>query len=181
MVLARMVRTWREASSLSSRRPSFEGRVSSSRCSPKHKSKAHSRKTRHSLQTIALIKKWQQTTDSGREGIRGDLLKLDIRRSQTDHPKGYAGGSRHFEPVGRPGKRSYAIMLQRCRGRGPAIRLQVTALFLRPLFAFFDTLVAIAEDDSYAGGANPYRSLSRTAGARSTSVWRKATLCDSRE
>src|SRR6184192_1581029 len=33
----------------------------------------------------------------------------------------------------------------------------LTDLFLRPLFAFFDTLVAVAEGDPCAGDANPYR------------------------
>jgi hypothetical protein len=36
-------------------------------------------------------------------------------------------------------------MRQRCRGWGACDFLQVTDLFLRPLFAFFDTLAEIAQ------------------------------------
>ena len=61
------------------------------------------------------------------------------------------------------------------------MRLQVTDLFFRPLFAFFDTLVAVAEGDPCEGDANPYRFLGRTTVARSDSVWRKAALVASRE
>jgi hypothetical protein len=60
----------------------------------KHKSKAHARKPRLSLETITLIKEMAANNQLwGAERIRGELLKLDIRESQTDHPEVYETGS----------------------------------------------------------------------------------------
>jgi len=68
--------------------------VNSSVCSPKHKSKAYARKPRLSLETITLIKEMAANNQLwGAERIRGELLKLDIRESQTDHPEVYETGS----------------------------------------------------------------------------------------
>ncbi len=137
-LLLRAARGWfgpgSRHSSLCSLRPCFAGIVSPSACSPKHISKAHTRKPRLSPETISLIKEMAAKNQFwGAERIRGELLKLGIRRSQTDHPEVYAVGSRHFEPVDRTGKRSCAIMQRKCRGWGPVMRLQVPDLFFRPL------------------------------------------------
>jgi hypothetical protein len=54
----------------------------------KHKSKAHSRKPRISPETMSLIKEMAANNRLwGAERIRGELLKLDIRGSQTNHPE----------------------------------------------------------------------------------------------
>ena len=60
----------------------------------KRKSKSHARKPRLSLEMISLIKEMAANNRLwGAERIRGELLKLDIRRSQTDHPEVYEADS----------------------------------------------------------------------------------------
>src|SRR5258707_14730994 len=85
----------------------------------KHKSKAHARKPKLSPETISLI---QEMAANNRlweaERIRGELLKLDIRESQTNYSEAYAEGARHSEPVDRPGRPFSAIMRPKC---GPVI------------------------------------------------------------
>jgi putative transposase len=94
-----------------------------------------SEKAELSPETISLMKKQAANNRlCGAERIRGELLTLGIRRSQANDSAIYAADSRHFQLVDRPGRPSYAIMWQRF---GPAMRLQVTDLFFRPLFAFF--------------------------------------------
>ena len=89
---------------------------------------------RLSLETITLIKQMAAHNRLwGAERLRGELLKLDIRRSQTDHPKVYAAGSpttslwTDLEDV----LHNHAAEIWACDF------LQVTDLFFRPLFAFF--------------------------------------------
>jgi hypothetical protein len=54
----------------------------------KHKSKTRARKPKLSLETITLIKEMAANNRLwGAERIRCELLKLDIRESQTDHPE----------------------------------------------------------------------------------------------
>ncbi len=74
---------------------------------------------RLSSETISLIQEMAANNQLwGAERIRGELLKLDIRRSQTDYSEVHETDSRHFELVDRTGKRSYATMRQRY---GPVI------------------------------------------------------------
>jgi len=65
----------------------------------KHKSKGRSKKPRLSSETIALIKEMAANNQLwGAERIRGELLKLDIRGSQTDDSEGYEGYSPQTSP-----------------------------------------------------------------------------------
>ena len=58
-----------------------------------------SRKPKLSPETISLIKEMAANNRFwGAERIRGELLKLGIRRSQTDHPEVYAAGSPKTSP-----------------------------------------------------------------------------------
>ena len=73
---------------------------SSSVCSPKRKSKAHSRKPRLSPETITLIKEMAVNNRLwGAERIRGELLKLDIRVSKRTIQK-YMRHIRTTQPRG---------------------------------------------------------------------------------
>jgi hypothetical protein len=58
--------------------------------------------------------------------------------------------------------------------------LQVSDLFFRSLFAFFNTLAEIAEGDSREFDAISHRSLGGATVARSNSVWGKTAISDSR-
>jgi len=94
VLLARMVRTWKEALFLVQPETLLRGPRELFRLFWKHKSKAHARKPRLSLETITLIKEMAANNQLwGAERIRGELLKLDMRRSQTDHPEVYETGS----------------------------------------------------------------------------------------
>ena len=132
----------------------------------KHKSKAHTSKPRLSLATISLIKEMAAHNRLwGAERIRGELLKLDIRVSKRTIQK-YMQQVRPQRARGQTWKtflRNHAAEMWACDF------LQVTDLFFRPLFAFFNTLVAVAEGDPCECDANPYRSLGRTTVARSDS------------
>ncbi len=132
VVLARMVWTWKQALFLVQPETLLRGPRELFRLFWKHRSKARSSKPRLSCETITLIQEMAANNRLwGAERIRGELLKLDIRGSPTDHSEVYEAGSRHFEPVGRPGKRSCAIIRQRC---GPVIscRSQISS-FVRCL------------------------------------------------
>ncbi len=100
----------------------------------KHKSKAHSRKPRLSLETITLIKEMAANNRLwGAERIRGELLKLDIRVSKRTIQK-YMKKVRHKRARGQTWKtflRNHVAEVWACDF------LQVTDFFFRPLFAFF--------------------------------------------
>jgi hypothetical protein len=68
---------------------------------------------------------------------------------------------------GRAGERSCAIMQKTC---GPVMRLQVTDLLFRPLFAFFNTLVAVAKGHPGEGDALSDRFLGRATTTRGDCV-----------
>jgi putative transposase len=94
VLLARMVRPWKEALFLVQPETLLSFHRELFRVFWKYKSKAHARKPRLSLETITLIKEMAANNQLwGAERIRGELLKLDMRRSQTDHPEGYETGS----------------------------------------------------------------------------------------
>ncbi len=83
VVLARMIQTWKQALFLVQPETLLRWHRELFRLFWKHKSKAHSRKPRLSLETISLIK--EMATHNrlwGAERIRGELLKLDIRVSK---------------------------------------------------------------------------------------------------
>jgi putative transposase len=99
VVLARMVRTWKQALFLVQPETLLRWHRELFRLFWRRKSKAHTRKPKLSSETINLIK--EMATNNrlwGAERIRGELLKLDIRRSQTDHPKVYEADSAKTSP-----------------------------------------------------------------------------------
>jgi putative transposase len=119
----------------------------------KHKSQVYARMPRLSLETITLIKEMAANNRLwGAERIRGELLKLDIRVSKRTIQK-YMQQVRPQRARGQTWKTflcNHAAEIWACDF------LQVTDLFFRPLFAFFNTLVAVAESDPCECDANPY-------------------------
>jgi hypothetical protein len=80
VVLARMIRTWKQALFLIQPETLLRGPRELFRLFWKHKSKACSSKPRLSCETITLIKEMAANNRLwGAERIRGELLKLDIR------------------------------------------------------------------------------------------------------
>src|SRR6266480_6152594 len=134
VLLARMVRTWKQALLLVQPETLLHWHRELFRLFWKRKSKAHSRKPRLSPETIRLIK--EMATHNrlwGAERIRGELLKLDIRVSKRTIQK-YMRHIRRKRPGGQNWKtflRNHAAEVWACDF------LQLTDLFFRPLFAFF--------------------------------------------
>ncbi len=99
VLLASMVRTWKQALFLVQPETLLGFHRELFRLVWKHKSTAHARKPRLSPETISLIKEMAANNRLwGAERIRGELLKLDIRRSQTDHPEVYEADSPNTSP-----------------------------------------------------------------------------------
>ena len=83
VLLAKMVRTWKEALFLVQPETLLRWHRELFRVFWKHKSKVRARKPKLSLETVTLIK--EMATNNrlwGAERIRGELLKLDIRVSK---------------------------------------------------------------------------------------------------
>jgi putative transposase len=142
VLLARMVRTWKQALFLVQPETILRWHRELFRVFWKRKSRAHSRKPRLSPETITLIKEMAAHNRLwGAERIRGELLKLDIRVCKRTIQK-YMKLIRTTRPRGQTWRtflRHHAAEIWACDF------LQVTDLFFRPLFAFFDTLVAVAK------------------------------------
>jgi putative transposase len=134
VLLARMVRTWKQALFLVQPETLLRWHRELFRVVWKRKSNAHSRKPRLSPETIHLIK--EMATNNrlwGAERIRGELLKLDIHVSKRTIQK-YMKQARPKQARGQSWKvflRNHAAEVWACDF------LQVTDLFFRPLFAFF--------------------------------------------
>jgi putative transposase len=177
VVLARMVRSWKQALFLVQPETLLRWHRELFRVFWKHKSKVHLRKPRLSLATISLIKEMAAHNRLwGAERIRGELLKLDIRVSKRTIQK----YMRQVRPQRARGQTWKTFLHNHAAEAWACDFLQVTDLFFRPLFAFFNTLVAVTEGDPCECDANPYRSLGRTTVARSDSIWRKTAIFDSR-
>ncbi len=83
VLLARMVRTWKQTLFLVQPETLLRWHRELFRVFWKHKSKAHTRKPKLSPETITLIKEMAANNQLwGAERIRGELLKLDIRVSK---------------------------------------------------------------------------------------------------
>ena len=165
VVLARIVGTWKQALFLVQPETLLRWHRELFRVFWKHKSKAHARKPKLSPETISLIQ--EMATNNrlwGAERIRGELLKLDIRVSKRTLQKYVRQG----HPKRAPGQ-SWKTFLRNhaaeVSGVGACDFLQVTDLFFCSLFAFFDTLVTVAEghpcecdarSDRSRGGAYRY-------------------------
>ena len=134
VLLARMVRTWKQALFIVQPETILRWHRELFRLFWKRKSRAHSREPRLSLETIALIKEIAANNRLwGAERIRGELLKLDIRVSKRTIQK-------YMKPVRlkRPGGQNWATFLHNHAAEMWACDfLQIPDLFFRSLFAFF--------------------------------------------
>jgi putative transposase len=145
VLLARMVRTWKQALFLVQPETLLGFHRELFRWFWKRKSKRHSRKPRLSPETISLIKEMAANNRLwGAERIRGELLKLDIHVSKRTIQK-YMKQVRPKRARGQTWKtflRTHAAEIWACDF------LPVTDLFFRPLFAFFNTLAEVAQGGS---------------------------------
>jgi putative transposase len=134
VLLARMVRAWKQALFLVQPETLLRWHRELFRVFWKHKSKGRSKKPWLSSETIALIKEMAANNRLwGAERIRGELLKLDIRVSKRTIQK-YMRDVRPKRTRGQSWKtflRNHAAEIWACDF------LPVTDLFFRPLFAFF--------------------------------------------
>ena len=134
VLLARMVRAWKQALFLVQPETLLRWHRELFCVFWKHKSKGHSKKPRLSFETITLIKEIVANNRLwGAERIRGELLKLDIRVSKRTIQK-YMRDVRPKRARGQSWKtflRNHAAEIWACD------YLPVTDLFFRPLFAFF--------------------------------------------
>ncbi len=134
VLLARVVRAWKQALFLVQPETLLRWHRELFRAFWKRKSKADTRKPRLSLETISLIKQMAAHNRLwGAERIRGELLKLDIQVTKRTIQK-YMKPVRRKRPSGQAWKtflRNHAAEVWACDF------LQVIDLFFRPLFAFF--------------------------------------------
>jgi len=134
LLLARMLRTWKQALLIVQPETLLRWHRELFRLFWKHTSKADSRQPKLSPETIALIKKMVKDNRLwGAERIRGELLKLGIRVCKRTIQK-YMRGVRTPRPTGQ----SWRTFLRNHGGEIWACDfLQVTDLYFRSLFAFF--------------------------------------------
>jgi putative transposase len=134
VLLARMVRTWKQALFLVQPETLLRWHRELFRPFWKHTSKVHARMPRLTSETISLIQEMAAHNRLwGAERIRGELLKLDIRVSKRTIQK-YMKHTRPRRVGGQNWKtflRNHAAEIWACDF------LQVMDLFFRPLFAFF--------------------------------------------
>ena len=134
VLLARMVRTWKQALILVQPETLLRGPRELFREFWKHTSKVRSRNPKSSSEMISLIQEMAANNQLwGAERIRGELLKLSIRVSKRTIQK-YMQQIRPKRTRGQTWKtflRTHAAEVWACDF------LQVTDLFFRPLYAFF--------------------------------------------
>jgi len=134
VLLARMVRTWKQALFLVQPETLLRWHRELFRVFWKRKSKARSRKPRLSPETISLIKVMAATNRLwGAERIRGELLKLDIHVSKRTIQK----YMKHARPKRARGQNWKTFLRNHAGEIWACDFLQLTDLFFRPLFAFF--------------------------------------------
>jgi putative transposase len=168
VVLARMVRTWKQALFLIQPETLLRGPRERFRLCWKHTAKTRSSKPRLSFETITLIKQVAaQNHLWGAERIHGELLKLDIRERKRTIQK-YL---KHVRPKRACGQTWRTFWHTHAAEVWACDCLQVTDLFFRPLVAFFNTLAEVAEGDPGTCDTNASRSLGGATDARSDSVW----------
>jgi len=134
VLLARMVRTWKQAIFIVQPETLLRWHSELFRLFWKRKSKAHSREPRLSPKTIVLIK--EMTANNrlwGAERIRGELFKLDIRVSKRTIQK----YMKQVRPKRARGQNWTTFLHNHAAEIWACDFLQVTDLFFRSLFAFF--------------------------------------------
>ncbi len=134
ILLARAVRTWRQALFIIQPETLLRWHRELFRLFWKRRTKAHMTSSRVSAETVALIKDMARNNRLwGAERIRGELLKLDIRVSKRTIQK-YV---RHIRSQ-RPRRQNWRTFLHNhAKDVWACDFLQVTDLFFRSLFAFF--------------------------------------------
>lgn len=134
VLLARLVRTWKQALFIVQPDTLLRWHRELFRVVWKRKSQAASHQSKVSAETIALIREMAAKNRLwGAERIRGELLKLDIHVCKRTIQK-YMRHVRTLQPRGQKWTtflRNHAADIWACDF------LQVTDLFFRPLFAFF--------------------------------------------
>jgi putative transposase len=134
VLLARIVRTWKQALYLVQPETLLRWHRELFRVFWKHKSRASSRKPKLTPETISLIREIAANNRMwGAERIRGELLKLGIRVSKRTIQK-YMKQVRPKRAYGQNWRtflRNHAAEVWACDF------LQIPDLFFRPLFAFF--------------------------------------------
>jgi putative transposase len=134
VLLARMVRTWKQALFLVQPETLLRWHRELFRVFWKHKSRAHSSKPKLSPETITLIKEMAAHNRLwGAERIHGELLKLDIRVSKRTIQK----YMRQVRPKRARGQNWKTFLRNHAKDVWACDFLQATSLFFRPLFAFF--------------------------------------------
>jgi putative transposase len=134
VVLARMVRTWKQALFLVQPETLLRWHRELFRAFWKRKSRACSNKPRLSHETITLIREMAANNRLwGAERIRGELLKLDIRVSKRTIQK----YMKQLRPKRACGQSWKTFLRNHAAGVWACDFLQITDLFFRPLFAFF--------------------------------------------
>jgi putative transposase len=134
VLLARTVRTWKQALFLVQPETLLRWHRELFRLFWKHKSRAHVGKPRLSLETIALIKEMAANNRLwGAERIRGELLKLNIQVSKRTIQK----YMKQVRPKHAHGQTWKTLLRNHAKDVWACDFLQVTDLFFRPLFAFF--------------------------------------------
>jgi putative transposase len=134
ILLARLVRTWKQALFIVQPDTLLRWHREVFRCYWKRKSKDSTRKPRVSAEKIALIKEMARKNRLwGAERIRGELLKLGLRVCKRTIQK-YMRNVRTKPPRGQ----KWSTFLRNHAGQIWACDfLQVIDLFFQPLFAFF--------------------------------------------
>ncbi len=177
LLFARMTRTWKQALFIVQPQTLLRWHRERFRSFWKHTSKPDSRQPKISPETIALIKQMAKNNRLwGAERIRGELLKLDIRVCKRTIQK----YMRHVR-FKRPGGQNWATFLHNHAADIWACDfLQITDLFFRSLFAFFNTLVAISKSHPHWRHEISYRCLGRTTAAGGYAVWANTPIPHSR-
>ena len=139
----------------------------------KHTCRVHERKPRLSSETISLIKEMAANNRLwGAERIRGEVLKLDIRVSKRTIQR--------YMRQGRPkrvrGQTWKTFLRTHVAEIWAGDFLQMTDLFFRPLFAFFNTLAKIAQSHPCECDTNTSRFLGGATTARSDSIRANAQI-----
>jgi transposase InsO family protein len=135
VLLARVVRTWKQALFIVQPETLLRWHRELFRLYWKHRSKASSHEPRVAAKTIALIREMAKENRLwGAERIRGELLKLGIRVCMRTIQK----YMRHVRtPQPRRGQKWATFLHNHAAQIWACDFLQVTDLFFRPLFAFY--------------------------------------------
>jgi putative transposase len=134
VLLARAVRTWKQALFLVQPETLLRWHRELFRLYWKRRSKTDAHKPRVAVETIALIREMAtQNRLWGAERIRGELLKLGIHVCKRTIQK----YMRHVRPPSAGGQNWATFLHNHAAEVWACDFLQVTDLFFRPLFAFF--------------------------------------------